>query len=316
MAAPLGSGAGRDAEGIGDVGAPSSSIYNPPAKPHGKRRPACEHAGAISRRISLRKAAGMLLAAVAFLAGAARARAQAPFVTDDTGVTDWRRWHFEYANQFNVLPRDAYPNLRQDTNNFTIQYGLLPDLEGDLDFPLIYIQNARHSGTPSVFGLGDVDFALKWSPLPEGKGPGLAGSFAIEIPTGNVKKQLGSGLTDYVLNLIAQKTLAPATVLHVNAGVQFAGNTQTGVVGIPTPGRIYSAGMSVARDVSSRLHLGIDLNGAEIFDGGPRERQLQLTAGGNWGLTKSNSNTLDFAAFIGWNRAPRFGMSLGVSLTP
>lgn len=265
----------------------------------------------------MRKAPGTLLVAiaVAFLLPARAARAQAPFLTDDTGVTDWRHWHFEYANQFNVLPRDAYPNLRQDTNNFTIQYGLLPQLEGDLDFPLIYIQNARHSGTPSVFGLGDVDFALKWSPLPEASGwPGLAGSFAIEIPTGNEKKQLGSGLTDYVLNLIAQKSLSSTTVLHVNGGVQFAGNTQTGVVGIPTPGRIYSAGLAVGHDFSPRLHLGLDLNGAEIHDGGPRERQLQLTGGGNWGLTKDD--TLDFAVFVGWNRAPRFGMSLGVSITP
>ena len=131
--------------------------------------------------------------------------------------------------------------------------------------------------------------------------------------TGSEKKQLGSGLADYLLNAILQKTFSD-TVLHVNAGIQFSGNTQTGVVGIRTPGHILIAGLSAARDLSERLRLGLDLNGAEIHDGGRVEKELQLTAGGNYALTRDD--TLDFGVVVGWFSGPRFGLVLGVSVTP
>jgi hypothetical protein len=186
-----------------------------------------------------------------------------------------------------------------------------------MDFPLIAIENAKGSGTPSVFGLGDLDFAVKWkavSETPDRRHPAFTVNAAIEIPTGNEKKQLGSGHTDVVLNLILQKSLSATTGLHVNAGIQFAGNTQTGVVGIHTRGIILSSGVSVAHDFSPAVRFGLDLNGAEIHDGRALERQLQLTAGGNYALTRDD--TLDFAVLVGWDRAPRIGFILGVSITP
>jgi hypothetical protein len=256
------------------------------------------------------------LAAAFIVLGAARSPAQQPFVTDDAEVTSRGQWHFEYANQFYILQKSAYPNLRQDTNNFVIQYGLFHGVEVNMDFPLIAIGNARGSGTPSVFGLGDVDFAVKWNLVneaPDGARPAFTVTAAAEFPTGSEKKQLGSGLTDYVLNTIFQKTFSD-TALHANAGIQFAGNTRTGVVGIRTPGRILIGGLSAARDLSERLRLGLDLNGAEIHDGGRVEKQLQLTAGGNYALTRND--TLDFGVLVGWYDGPRFGLILGISLTP
>lgn len=267
---------------------------------------------------ALRRSGGLLaFGAVLTLLGAVTASAQQPFVTDDAEVTDAGHWHFQYSNEFDILRRSAYPNLRQDWSNFVVQYGLLNHVEVNVDFPLIWIQNARGSGMPSVFGLGDVDFAAKWKAVqeePEKIHPALTANFAVEIPTGSEKKQLGSGFADYVLNFILQKTLAPNTQLHVNAGIQFAGNTATGAVGIRTPGHILSSGFSVTRDVSPVLHLGIDLNGAEVHDGGPLERQLQLTAGGNYAISKDD--TLDFAVSIGWYQAPRIGFLVGISITP
>ena len=265
--------------------------------------------------ISISKRLG--LAAVLFLLGVSRSSAQQPFVTDDADVTSRHGWHFEYTNQFAVLQKDAFPNLRQDTSNFVIQYGLFERVEVDLDFPLIAIINARGTGTPSVFGLGDVDFGVKWNLVREAPGsahPAFTVSAAAEFPTGSEKKQLGSGLTDYVLNMVLQKTFAGTTAVHVNAGIQFSGNTQTGVVGIHTSGRILTAGVSAVREVSRMLRLGLDLNGAEIHDGGLVEKQLQLTAGGNYALWKDG--TLDFAIYAGWYSAPRVGFLLGLSLSP
>ncbi len=258
----------------------------------------------------------LALAALLAALGAARASAQQPFVTDDAAVTSRGDWHFQYANQFFILQKSARPNLRQDTNNFVIQYGLFDGVEVNMDFPLIAIGNARGSGTPSVFGLGDVDFAAKWNLVgeaPDGARPAFTVTAAAEFPTGSEKKQLGSGLTDYVLNTIFQKTFS-GTALHANAGIQFSGNTRTGVVGIRTPGRVLIGGLSASRGVSARLRLGLDVNGAEVHDGGRVEKQLQLTAGGNYALTRYD--TLDFGVAVGWYDAPRLGLVLGVSLTP
>jgi hypothetical protein len=137
--------------------------------------------------------------------------AQQPFVTDDAEVTPRGRFHFEYANEFYILQKDAYPNLRQDTSNFVIQYGLFDGLEVNMDFPLIAIGNAQGSGTPSVCGLGDVNFAAKRNmvrEIPGSSRPALTVTAAAEFPTGSKKKQLGSGLADYVLNAILQKTFS------------------------------------------------------------------------------------------------------------
>ena len=251
-----------------------------------------------------------------FLLLAGRGLAQQPFLSDDAEVTERGKVHFEYANQYVLLQKSFYPNLRQDTNNFVIQYGLFEHVEVNMDFPLIAIVNARGSGMASVFGLGDVDFAVKWnlvSENPDGARPAFTVAAAAEFPTGSEKKQLGSGLTDYFLNTILQKTFS-RTAFHVNAGIQFSGNTQTGVVGIRTPGHILIAGLSAARDVSQRVRLGLDLNGAEIHAAGKVDKQLQLTAGGNYALT--SNDTLDFAVFAGWFNSPRVGVLLGVSITP
>jgi hypothetical protein len=264
----------------------------------------------------LRSSAGILVLGSALLVLAAPpARAQQPFVTDDAEVTDAGHWHFQFSNEYDVLRSSAYPNLRQDWTNLVFQYGLARRVEVNVDFPVIAIENAP--GVRSVFGPGDIDFAAKWKVLEETPGsrvPAFTVNAAVEFPTGNEEKQLGSGLADYGVNLILQKSLSPATLLHVNAGVQFAGNTQTGVVGIHTPGHVLSSGVSVTRDVSPLLRLGIDVNGAEVHDGGPRERQLQLTAGGNYAISKDD--TLDLAVSVGWYQAPRIGFVLGISITP
>ena len=83
-------------------------------------------------------------------------------------------------------------------------------------------------------------------------------------------------------------------------------------MGIRTPGHILIAGLSAARDVSQRVRLGLDVNGAEIHAAGKTDKQLQLTAGGNYALT--SNDTLDFGVFAGWFNSPRVGVLLGAIL--
>jgi len=252
------------------------------------------------------------------LAGvAAGARAQQPFVTDDAEVTAKGNWHLEYYNEYAELARSAFPDLRQDTNNFVVQYGLLANLEVNVDFPILAIQRSPVSTLGGAFGLGDVDLAAKYKIVGEdlnGARPALAVTGAVELPTGNAATQLGSGFTDVGVNTIAQKTFFGSTLLHLNLGYQFSGNTLTGAIGIRTPGRIVTGGLSIVQSLSPTLLLGVDLNGAEIRTEHKRDRELQLTVGGSLALPPRM--TLDFAVLAGRFDAPRIGVLVGLSYSP
>ncbi len=246
------------------------------------------------------------------------ARAQAPFVTDDTGVADYHRFHFEFNNEYDFLQSDAYPNLRQNTANFKFSYGLLRDLEVGFDNQLLGVFNAPSAFLPrSAVGYGDLDLSVKWAFLHEGRGwlrPGMAVSLNIEVPTGDSYRQLGSGVADYYLNGIAQKSITDKTTLHVNGGVYFAGNTLTGAEGIRnTNGVVYTGGASMVHQFTPKLDLGAELFGAVTSNFDLGRGQLQTQIGGNYALRKNM--TLDFGLVTGfYQSSPRVGPIIGLSV--
>src|SRR5947209_17110905 len=159
---------------------------------------------------------------VAALVGAVSpALAQQPFYTDDPGVTERGKWHFELFNEFDLLQPDLQPSLRQNTANYRLNYGLPHNLELDVDNPYLTIfrQEGTHPQRPH--GTGDTNVGVKWnfhqestqSPL-----PALSATMYFEFPTGDTKNQLGSGLVDYWLNGIAQKHVTERTRITGNAG--------------------------------------------------------------------------------------------------
>jgi hypothetical protein len=223
----------------------------------------------------------------------------------------------EMANEYDVLQKSSLPNVRQNTANVKFAYGLFKGVEVGLDEQLIRIGNAPDPVLPRVaFGYGDVDFSIKYNFYKEGehsKLPALTISAAFEFPTGDATKQLGSGLTDYAFNLIAQKSLTNKTKLRLNSGFVLAGNTLTGVVGIQTKGTVYTGATSVVRDFSPRLKLGVELTGelTQNFDLG--RGQLQTQVGGNYRLGKKMS--LDFGLATGYYAAsPRMAPQIGISV--
>src|SRR5581483_5868921 len=120
--------------------------------------------------------------------------AQMPFYTDDPDVTDRGKWHFEFFNEYDGLQSSQFPDLRQNTANFKLNYGLPHSLEWDVDAP--YLSIYRDPRTPSADGIGDADFGLKrnFRKSPRPRSPALAASLYIEFPTGDTHKQLSSGL--------------------------------------------------------------------------------------------------------------------------
>jgi hypothetical protein len=139
-------------------------------------------------------------------------------------------------------------------------------------------------------------------------------SAAVEVPSGDPATQLGSGYTDFVMNSIAQKSLWAGGLVHVNVGYQSNGNTLTGAIGIRTPGKIVSEGLSITTDVTPSLNLGADINGAQIRTAHKSDRQLQLTVGGTQALGARTS--FAFSMFTGWYDSPRWGVLAGLVWTP
>src|SRR5215475_12626024 len=211
-------------------------------------------------------------------------QAQMPFYTDDPEVTARGTLHFEFFNEFDGLQSSEFPDLRQNTANFKWNYGLPHNLEVDLDVP--YLSIYRAAGTPGAAGMGDTNLGMKWKIRSTAQGshiPALATSLYIEFPTGSVRQQLGSGVTDYWLNFIAQEPFTDKTRLNVNLGFLFAGNTSTGVVGIQTTrGHVYTNGVSLLHDFHPRLTLGGELFGAFADTAGLSRAQLQFLGGGQY----------------------------------
>ena len=254
----------------------------------------------------------LLLAGV--LSICAPLHAQLPFYTDDTGVTEAGKWHFEFFNEYDALQLQ-YPNLRQNTANFKLNYGLPHDLEVDLDAP--YLSINRAPGNQPSSGLGDTNLGIKWGFHKESRGswiPALAASLYIELPTGDAHQQLGSGLADYWLNAIGQKSISDKTRITGNLGFLFAGNTSTGVVGTRnTRGHVYTAGLSLLHDFTPKLTLGGELYGGYADDGNLGRSQLQAMTGGQFEIRHGVS--FCFGLLGGrYVASPRIGGQIGVAM--
>jgi hypothetical protein len=249
------------------------------------------------------------------LCGGRTVVAQMPFYTDNADVTDEGTLHFEFFNEFDGLQSAQFPDLRQNTFNYKANYGLPHNLELDVDAP--YLSIFRASGAQTSDGPGDTDMGIKWNfhksarPLSV---PALSASLYIEFPTGDTSQELGSGLTDYWLNSIAQEPLTEKTTLTANFGFLFAGNTSTGVLGIQTTrGHVFTGGLSLLHEFNPRLTLGTEAYGAIADNSGLGKDQLQGLAGGWYQLNSHLAVT--FAALGGSHIAsPRVGGQVGFEL--
>jgi Putative MetA-pathway of phenol degradation len=239
---------------------------------------------------------------------------QIPFYTDDPAVTERGKWHFEFFNEYDALQLQ-YPNLRQNTANYKLNYGLPLNLELDVDVPYLLI--FRAAGTRDTTGGGDTNLGIKWEFHKESRGsrlPALGASLYIEFPTGDASQQLGSGLTDYWLNLIVQKSISDKTRINANLGYLFAGNTSTGDLGIQARrGHVYTGGLSMLHDFTSRLTLGGELYGGYTNEGSLGRSQLQAMAGGQYLVRRGIS--FDFGILGGrYVASPRIGGQIGFSV--
>jgi hypothetical protein len=257
---------------------------------------------------------GRLLLLILLTVSAGPLTAQMPFYTDNAEVTDQGTLHFEIYNEFDGLQSAQFPDLRQNTLNFKVNYGLPHSLELDFDIP--YLSIYRASGSENTAGNGDADMGIKWNfrKSPRPRLPAFSASLYIEFPTGDEKQNLGSGLTDYWLNSIGEEPFTDKTRLTGNFGFLFAGNTSTGVLGIQTTrGQVFTGGLSLLHDFSKRVTLGAELYGAIADTRGLGKDQLQALGGGQFNLNPRMAVT--FALLGGSHIAsPAIGGQVGFEI--
>jgi len=257
----------------------------------------------------------LVYAAILICLLCAIASAQQPFFTDDADVTPKGHFHFEFSNEFDWLQHSSFPNLRQNTADFELDYGLAKNLEIGIESPWLGIFNANET-IPNASGIGDTNLSAKYNFLKEYENsrlPAMTIALNLELPTGSVSRELGSGLSDFYVNGILQKSMSTKTKLRLNGGILFSGNETTGVIGIKTRGTVLTGGGSLVKQFNPRIQLGVELVGAfnkklELGKG-----QLQTLIGGNYQIKHNVS--FDFGVLGGkYVASPRAGFQVGVSI--
>jgi hypothetical protein len=180
-----------------------------------------------------------------------------------------------------------------------------------------YLAIYRALATPSSIGAGDTNMGVKWEFHKESAGnrlPALGASFYVEVPTGDASQQLGSGLIDYWLNFIVQKSLSDKTRINANAGYLFAGNTSTGVLGITkVRGHVFAGGVSLLHDFTPRLTLGGEVFGGFASNDNLARSQLQGMVGGIYALRSGLA--VSFGLLGGkYIATPRIGGQIGFAV--
>lgn len=250
---------------------------------------------------------------IAFLSSTP-ASAQLPFYTDDADTTAKGKFHLEVSNQHDWLQTSSLPGRRQNTTVFTLNYGLTNRIELGVNAPFIKIFNDRPSilGNPS--GFGDTQFGVKVRLFEEREGSKLpAGTvvFYVEAPTGNARQQIGSGLADYYLYGVLQKSLTNRTTGRLNGGIVFAGNSSTGLEGIRgARGQVFTGNGSLVRNFTPRLRLGAELFGAVTNSFDLTRGQLVAQIGGGYAVAANLEFTFGLLAGR-FPASPRAGVQVG-----
>ncbi len=254
-----------------------------------------------------------LLVMLVILASAS-VHAQLPFYTDDADTTEKGKFHFEFFNEHDWLQKSSLPGLSQNTSNVTLNYGLTDRIELGINAPFIKISNERESRLGSPMGVGDTQFGVKIKLRGEREDsrlPAMTVVFYFEVPTGSTRKQIGSGLADYWLYGVAQKSLTKRTTCRLNGGILFAGNDSTGLIGIErTRGQVFTGNGSLIRAFTPKLRFGIELFGAVTNNFNLSRGQLQGQIGGMYMLR--DNFELAFGVLGGrFPASPRAGFQIG-----
>src|SRR5512138_994327 len=84
---------------------------------------------------------------------------QTPFLTDNSETAPKHHLHFEFRNEFDVLQRENFPNLKQNTADFELDYGLLTHVEVGIEAPILTIISDSSLVPDRATGVGDTNLS-------------------------------------------------------------------------------------------------------------------------------------------------------------
>jgi len=261
--------------------------------------------------VAPRRVVRNVVVCVLLCVSAAPVLAQQPYSTEDADVAKRRSVKVSVGAEFDALQPEDTDHDRQTTVLTRVNYGVLDKLEIEFAAPVIYLRNTAE---PNAGGYGDTQAAVKYQVREDSHGPAVAVAFSVQAPTGDAERDIGSGVTMTWINAIVGHTVAEKTKVAVNAGFMPSGNPSIGALGINAHrGKIVTFGGMLSREVSGKLKLGGEINGA-MTTTGDAQHQLHVLGGGNYELRRGA--TIDAGVVVGhFTRTPRFGMMVGVTFT-
>lgn len=203
---------------------------------------------------------------VASIIVATAAEAGPPFVTDDPETPPLHGWEINIPI---TLERESREQTLE-TPLFDINYGYRENVQLKIEFSLL---NVRLDDGQTERGLSDTSVGVKWRFLEEGPGlPQMAIYPQVTLPTGDDRRGLGDGKPSYRFPLVAQKSWGPWTVF---------GNIAAVLQGTTGSRNFWYQGLTVVREISRRLEIGVEEYGNSPTDRDERS-SLGYNLGGTW----------------------------------
>jgi len=128
-----------------------------------------------------------------------------PFVTDDPEPVEYHHGEFYISSQYANNKDGKVGTLP----HFEFNYGIVPDVQLHLLVPLVFV---HPNGEPTIYGLGDTEFGVKYRFVHETETLPQVGIFPImHIPTGDSDRGLGNAHVPWFLPIWVQKSSGPWT---------------------------------------------------------------------------------------------------------
>ncbi len=229
--------------------------------------------------------------------------AERPFIETETAIpTDRGRYLLESGLIFNRVAADQ----KQTIFNLGIRYGLIHNLEFNLEIPYIFVSNQGNSKNRP----GDLLLKTKVRFL-KGRAANplsVAGQMILKFPTAGRKAEFNTtGVVDVGFRAIASKTFSPLTA-HINLGYYFIGNPP----GQDLPDQVrYALGLAVEVPDTPLKILGELFGRSNVGSGTSGD---PMTAMGGFSIQPTDAFIIDVLAGFGLTKdAPDYIISSGIS---
>jgi Putative MetA-pathway of phenol degradation len=195
-----------------------------------------------------------------------------PFRTDDPEPVEYHHWEFYCASQMTSGP-DAISGTAPGVE---INYGIFREAQAHVIIPLTLY---RPRAGRFEYGPGDIELGLKYRFVHESSFAPQVGIFpAIEIPTGDAAKGLGTGNVQFFIPLWLQKTWGSWTTY---GGGGYLANAAS------DPVNSWFIGWEAQRDFSRALTLGGEIFGT-VVQSQRADNELAFNIGAIVNLTEDN----------------------------